>query len=138
MVLTNDICSICIRSVDNVLKFMRHHMAMKGCPTSKDHYVCRPCDEAAGGHFSLEEGIVLCENQLRTEQHLAETAIHETIHAFDHCRIKIDWSNCYHHACSEIRAANLSGDCRMMNEWARGHYGFSRHHQVCPGSCPDA
>jgi hypothetical protein len=27
---------------------------------------------------------------------------HELIHAFDHCRFKVDWSNLRHHACSEV------------------------------------
>lgn len=35
---------------------------------------------------------------------------HELIHAYDHCRAgNLDWSNLEHHACSEIRAATLSG-----------------------------
>ena len=42
------------------------------------------------------------------------------VHAFDDCRAKVDWSNCVHHACSEIRAANLSGDCSFMQEMMRG------------------
>jgi hypothetical protein len=41
------------------------------------------------------------------------TLTHELVHAYDHCRAYVDWSNCVHHACSEVRAANLSGDCRM-------------------------
>ena len=46
--------------------------------------------------------------------HFAElTLTHELIHAYDHCRAYMNWSNCVHHACSEIRAANLSGDCHM-------------------------
>lgn len=30
------------------------------------------------------------------------TIAHELIHAFDQCRIKVDWNNCMHHACSEV------------------------------------
>ena len=41
------------------------------------------------------------------------TLTHELVHAYDHCRAYVDWSNCVHHACSEVRAANLSGDCKM-------------------------
>ena len=59
--------------------------------------------------------------------------VHETIHAYDHCRAKVNWSSCHHHACSEIRAANLSGDCRIVNELARGNLfgGIKEQHQVC-------
>lgn len=45
---------------------------------------------------------------------------HEMIHAYDHCRAKdLDWNSCRHHACSEIRAAVLSGDCtfRRVATW---------------------
>ncbi|GLI68677.1 hypothetical protein VaNZ11_013163 [Volvox africanus] len=33
----------------------------------------------------------------------------------------LDWSNCHHHACTEIRAANLSGDCSLLQELLRGN-----------------
>ncbi|GFR48632.1 hypothetical protein Agub_g10547 [Astrephomene gubernaculifera] len=33
----------------------------------------------------------------------------------------LDWSNCRHHACTEIRAANLSGDCSAWQELLRGN-----------------
>ncbi len=36
---------------------------------------------------------------------------HELIHAFDDARGEVDPTDCDHHACSEIRAARLSGDC---------------------------
>ena len=34
-------------------------------------------------------------------------------------------------ACSEIRAATLSGECRLTREMARGHVGFAKHFQTC-------
>lgn len=114
------------------MKFMLHHMKKIECPLTGKHYICRPCDEKVGGHFEIKEGVVLCENRLRTQEQMAETMIHETIHAFDHCRVKMDWHNCRHHACSEIRAANLSGDCRLFNELARGNMNkFYKQHQDC-------
>jgi hypothetical protein len=48
------------------------------------------------------------------------TLTHELVHAYDHCRAYVDWSNCVHHACSEIRAANLSGDCSMYEDHPNG------------------
>ncbi|XP_066524581.1 mitochondrial inner membrane protease ATP23 homolog isoform X2 [Hoplias malabaricus] len=57
---------------------------------------------------------------------------HELIHAFDHCRAHVDWFNNFKHlACSEIRAANLSGDCSFTNELSRFHFGLKEHHQEC-------
>jgi inner membrane protease ATP23 len=62
---------------------------------------------------------------------MEDTMAHELIHAIDHCRAKIDWSNCVHHACTEIRAASLSGDCRWYNEFMRGHRSVFKQHQQC-------
>uniref|UniRef100_A0A8D0GWB9 Mitochondrial inner membrane protease ATP23 n=1 Tax=Sphenodon punctatus TaxID=8508 RepID=A0A8D0GWB9_SPHPU len=57
---------------------------------------------------------------------------HELIHAFDHCRAHVDWfRNIKHLACSEIRAANLSGDCSFINEVRRFKFGFKQHRQAC-------
>ncbi|XP_063783434.1 mitochondrial inner membrane protease ATP23 homolog isoform X3 [Pseudophryne corroboree] len=57
---------------------------------------------------------------------------HELIHAFDHCRAHVDWfTNVRHLACSEIRAANLSGDCSLSNEISRFNFGLKQHHQAC-------
>jgi mitochondrial inner membrane protease ATP23 len=52
------------------------------------------------------------------------------MHAFDHCTTHMDWNNCEHFACAEIRAANLSGECKFMREFQRGFFGISKHHQV--------
>ncbi|XP_063783436.1 mitochondrial inner membrane protease ATP23 homolog isoform X2 [Pseudophryne corroboree] len=57
---------------------------------------------------------------------------HELIHAFDHCRAQVDFLNNVHHlACSEIRAASLSGDCSLTNEILRLNFGVKQHHQTC-------
>jgi len=44
---------------------------------------------------------------------------HELVHAFDSCRAAVDPRNCRHIACTEVRAANLSGDCDFGVELAR-------------------
>ncbi len=44
--------------IDGVMKFMMDHMAKIGCPLDpKRHFICRPCKERVGGHFTLEEGV---------------------------------------------------------------------------------
>jgi mitochondrial inner membrane protease ATP23 len=45
--------------------------------------------------------------------------VHELLHAYDACRADLDPSNCSHVACTEIRAANLSGDCDFGAEFSR-------------------
>jgi inner membrane protease ATP23 len=58
--------------------------------------------------------------------------VHELIHAYDHCRAAtLDWSACQHHACSEIRAATLSGDCTFRQEAARGNWTLRAGAQAC-------
>jgi len=59
---------------------------------------------------------------------------HELVHAYDHLRFDIDWkTNLKHFACTEIRASNLSGECRPWVEWwVRGQWGkVTRQHQEC-------
>jgi inner membrane protease ATP23 len=36
---------------------------------------------------------------------------HELIHAFDHCRFKVDWNNLRHHACSEVSLLEGASAC---------------------------
>lgn len=62
---------------------------------------------------------------------MEDTISHELIHAYDHCTVNIDWGNCDHYACSEIRAASLSGDCKWTRELRRGHLGIAKQHQAC-------
>ncbi|XP_069908629.1 mitochondrial inner membrane protease ATP23 homolog isoform X3 [Oryctolagus cuniculus] len=76
--------------------------------------------------------IVLCQNNIRSEAHMSRVVTHELIHAFDHCRAHVHWfSNVRHLACSEVRAANLSGDCSLVNELFRLRFGLKQHHQTC-------
>mmetsp|Transcript_30368 Transcript_30368/g.116439 ORF Transcript_30368/g.116439 Transcript_30368/m.116439 type:complete len:101 (-) Transcript_30368:432-734(-) len=57
--------------------------------------------------------------------------VHELIHAFDDCRAHIEWNNCEHLACSEVRAAALSGDCRFLNEIQRGNISIAGQFKRC-------
>ncbi|KAG8346235.1 putative Peptidase M76 family [Trypanosoma vivax] len=47
---------------------------------------------------------------------------HELIHAFDDVRGFVEAADCSHQACSEIRAARLSGDCFVGEEFRRGRF----------------
>lgn len=76
--------------------------------------------------------VILCHNHLLSQQEVNHALTHELLHAYDHCRAaNVDWHNCEHHACSEIRAASLSGDCNYKQELLRGNYGIRKQHQVC-------
>jgi inner membrane protease ATP23 len=63
--------------------------------------------------------ILLCQNRIRGDEEMTKILTHEIIHAFDDCRANLDWRDCVHHACTEIRASNLSRECRWMEEFKR-------------------
>eukprot|EP00050_Salpingoeca_kvevrii_P019220 m.83690 g.83690 ORF g.83690 m.83690 type:complete len:183 (+) comp8312_c1_seq1:151-699(+) len=116
------------------VQFMLQAMERAGCAVDVDtHLICEPCQENLEGAMDAESNeIVLCENTLYSEKHLARVLTHELVHAFDACRGKVDFGNLAHLACTEIRAASLSGDCFMSNEWFnRLNFGLSKHHQKC-------
>ncbi|ORZ10969.1 peptidase M76 family-domain-containing protein [Lobosporangium transversale] len=83
------------------------------------------------GGFSKDHGIMLCQNGFFSKKHQEHTMIHEMIHMYDHCVFNVEWDNLRHHACSEIRAAALSGDCNWLREVRRGNYTFTKQHQEC-------
>jgi inner membrane protease ATP23 len=111
--------------------FMLDNLRKVGCGMTKEDFKCMPCDETRSGGFSPSEGILLCQNRFFSKKHQEDTMVHEMIHMYDNCRFKVDWSNCKHHACSEVRAASLSGDCRWTREVRRGFYTFTKQHQAC-------
>ncbi|KAI9220287.1 peptidase M76 family-domain-containing protein [Blastocladiella britannica] len=114
-----------------LVRFLTAHLSRLGCDWTPANVICQPCDATRSAGFSPNHGVVLCENRIQSKAHLEESLAHELIHALDHCRAKLDWNNCLHHACSEIRAASLSGDCSPYNEWMRGNRKINRQHQTC-------
>ncbi|XP_048863368.1 mitochondrial inner membrane protease ATP23 homolog [Brienomyrus brachyistius] len=115
-------------------KFLLGVMKQSGCAAYKDrHFACEDCDGIVSGGFDAATSqIVLCQNNVHRQSHMNRVVTHELIHAFDHCRAHVDWfDNLRHLACSEIRAANLSGDCSFGNELSRLNFGVKGHHQDC-------
>jgi mitochondrial inner membrane protease ATP23 len=120
-----------------------------GCAIPKDFFVCRPCDYEMTGGFLLpppkektgrssssstpkyEPKIVLCEDKNIDRMTFENTIVHELVHAYDVCRAKVDFKNCADHACTEIRASALSGECSMSIELQRGQYDIRGGHRAC-------
>lgn len=67
----------------------------------------------------------------RTLETVERNLRHELIHAFDDARGVIEASDCTHQACSEIRAARLSGDCFVGQELRRGRLDPLRGGMLC-------
>lgn len=88
------------------------------CPIPK--ISCKKCcKKDRGGSFSPKtKNITICENLINSSQSVIEAVVHELIHAWDDCK-KADWTDCDQRACSEIHAANLSGQCAKNGKWRR-------------------
>ncbi|KAI8080429.1 peptidase M76 family-domain-containing protein [Thamnidium elegans] len=130
-------CNQCEVWKDNLLKnsppvrFMIEQLRKVDKQMTKDDFQCIPCDEMRSGGFSPVNGILLCPNKIGSKTHQEHTMVHEMIHMYDHHKFNVDWSNLKHQACSEVRAASLSGDCRWTREMQRGFFTFTKQHQVC-------
>lgn len=124
------------------VKIIREGMEKLGCDfPMPDFFRCQPCEnEGIIGAFSPAKDdekahVVLCEDNISKFQvsakHVERTAAHELVHAYDTCRAKVDWHNCLHLACTEVRAANLSGDCTMGAEMGRGQFSVKGQGERC-------
>ncbi|WOK97424.1 mitochondrial inner membrane protease atp23 [Canna indica] len=104
------------------VRFLRQHMLKAGCPVWVQLFQAVNCRrEGFGGGYFSGQGIKICCNHMSTQDEINQVLIHELVHAYDDCRVKnIDWSDCAQHACSEIRANHLSGDCHLKRELLRG------------------
>ena len=124
---------------NNSVKFMIEKIEKLGCKVPESFIRCQPCEAEMIGHFdtSGDLKVVVCEDVLEKypetlgQRHVDRTIVHELVHAYDHCRAKVDWLNCYHHACSEVRAAHLSGDCYIEEEFSRGNFGLKGQGKEC-------
>lgn len=114
------------------VKFMRENMEKAGCPFTERLILALNCKDQVAGGYSSKKGISVCCNHLTIQDDVNQVLIHELIHAYDDCRAKdLDWKNCAHHACSEIRANHLSGDCHYKREFFRGFMKIRGHEPEC-------
>lgn len=128
----------CDKMIDHALKhnstvkFMRESLEKAGCHVGRKFFKAEECNMATTGGFQTETGIVVCSNTVLLQDEVDQVLIHELIHAYDQCRAaNLDWADCAHHACSEIRAGNLSGDCYFKREMLRGYFELQKHQQNC-------
>ncbi|XP_020245292.1 mitochondrial inner membrane protease ATP23-like [Asparagus officinalis] len=114
------------------VKFLREHMEKAGCPFWVRLILAANCKtQAYAGGYASGNGISVCCNHMTYQDEINQVLIHELVHAYDDCRAKnMDWKNCAHHACSEIRANHLSGDCHYKRELLRGFMKIRGHEQV--------
>ncbi|KAI0270105.1 metalloprotease ATP23 [Russula aff. rugulosa BPL654] len=114
------------------VQFMLKHLKLAGVDLTSTHIPCQPCDLTRSGGFAPDAGaVVLCQGNFLNKKHMEHTLVHEFLHMYDHAVFNVDWSNLRYHACSEIRANSLSGDCSWAREIQRGRFSFSKQHQAC-------
>ncbi|CAN8269719.1 unnamed protein product [Cochlearia groenlandica] len=115
-----------------IVKFLMEQMEKSGCRVGDNFIKAVVCTGPVAGGFTKGRGITVCSNYLTIQDEVNQVVIHELIHAYDECRAKnLDWTNCAHHACSEIRAGHLSGDCHFKRELLRGFMKLRGHEQEC-------
>ncbi|GMH15020.1 hypothetical protein Nepgr_016861 [Nepenthes gracilis] len=115
-----------------MVKFLREHLEKSGCSLGENFVKAVHCDKLISGGYVRGEGIMVCSNHMSIQDEVNQVVIHELIHAYDDCRAaNLDWANCAHHACSEIRAGHLSGDCHYKRELLRGFMKIRGHEQDC-------
>lgn len=104
------------------MKFLREHEEKIGSPIKDKFFNAMIFPPNHGGmYIPGGGGIVVCTNIEQYQYSVTQMIFHDLIHAFDDCRAEnLNWTNCVHHACSEIRANHLSGDCRFKWELLRG------------------
>ncbi|RID64587.1 hypothetical protein BRARA_E03513 [Brassica rapa] len=115
-----------------IVKFLMEQMEKSGCRVGDNFVKAVVCTGPVAGGYTKGRGITVCSNYLTIQDEVNQVVIHEFIHAYDECRAKnLDWTNCAHHACSEIRADHLSGDCHFKRELLRGFIKLRGHEQEC-------
>ncbi|KAH6810200.1 Ku70-binding family protein [Perilla frutescens var. frutescens] len=125
------------KSLENPkVKILMEKMKKRGCSIKSNKFfkpaICDSLSAGAGGCFTPGEGIYVCCNNIKTQDDVTQLMIHELIHAYDECRAKnLDWKNCYHQACAEIRAYALGGQCHYLREYFRGYTNLRGHEQEC-------
>ncbi|KAK2969766.1 hypothetical protein RJ639_020322 [Escallonia herrerae] len=115
-----------------MVKFLKEHMEKAGCSIGDKFIKAVHCEQQNSGFYVPGDGIHVCSNHMNMQDEVNQVLIHELIHAYDDCRAgNLDWTNCAHHACSEIRAGHLSGDCHFKRELLRGYVKIRGHEQDC-------
>ncbi|CAN1188015.1 Mitochondrial inner membrane protease ATP23 [Linum perenne] len=94
-----------------MVKFLREHLEKAGCGIGDKFIRAVHCDGNYSGGFTPGKGIQVCSNHMNIQDEVNQVVIHELIHAFDECRAaNLDWTNCAHHACSEVSLFKLIFD----------------------------
>ncbi|GAD98294.1 hypothetical protein NFIA_083300 [Paecilomyces variotii No. 5] len=86
-----------------IIRFLGDNIRQLGGDISSHNIYCRRCTNRKAGGFDPDYGIQICANEMRDQGHLEDTMAHEMVHAYDHLRFKLNWTdNLRHAACTEV------------------------------------
>ncbi|KAK6387211.1 uncharacterized protein PV06_07614 [Exophiala oligosperma] len=116
-----------------VITYLNDNIRKLGGDLGPENIRCRTCSEKMLAGFDQQYGIKICANRIESKSMMEDVLAHEMVHAYDHLRFKADQvGNLRHAACTEIRASNLSGECRWANEFFGNKImSFTNHQQDC-------
>jgi inner membrane protease ATP23 len=124
----------CIASNESIRRLL-DALSSHGCPFNFDrHLICEINRKNLRGGFDRSTcQIVLYPENLHSLKEFCTIFQHELIHAYDYCRVKIDFKNPFHLACTEIRAASLSNQCSLFNHFSTSSRPFllKNQHSIC-------
>lgn len=142
---------------DPWVKFMIDAMHDMGCPIDRSFFSCVRCGDGdnrplcgsvarfrsksdldmatVAGLPEVDDdtivNIEVCADAKMSFQRFTKFLTHELVHVYDFGRSRINMTNLLHHACTEIRANNLSRECYTMEEFRRGFFDIRKRHPVC-------
>jgi inner membrane protease ATP23 len=87
------------------------------------------CTEPIAGQYDPDSNSIRICHHVYDEEQVQNTITHELIHAYEYfvvntsyCTQRLNQSDCSSIACSEVRAAAMSGDCNLREELLRGNW----------------
>lgn len=124
----------CMESNESI-RHLLDTLSSHGCLFDIDrHLTCESDRENLRGGFDQSTcQIVLYPENIHSPKEFCTIFEHELIHAYDYCRVNIDFNNPYHLACSEIRAISLSNQCSLFNHISSSSRPFliKNQHSTC-------
>ena len=125
----------CIASNQSIRRLLTA-LASLGCSFDINrHLTCEKSngDTLRGGFDRSTCQVVLYPENLHSPREFCTIFHHELIHAYDYCRVKIDFNDLSHLACTEIRAASLSNQCSLFNHFSSSSRPFllKNQHATC-------
>ncbi len=125
----------CIASNQSIRRLLTA-LSSHGCPFNFNrHFICEKSngENLRGGFDRSTCQIVLYPENLHSFQEFCTIFQHELIHAYDYCRVQIDFTNPSHLACTEIRAASLTNQCSLFNHFSSSSRPFllKNQHATC-------